>query len=250
MVTLERQQGSHSFTSRQETKTAPNHYLRWRLVRRACGDMSRGDMSPCLAVVLLVKNARTGDRGRAGAPGDPTAPPFPCARRVLQDRPGQLGGLLHHGLHWILREAPIFARQQHHSRCAFRENRPFSFSFSLYLSLSLSPFTPRPLMSQSVFLNTRTPQLHHPLSPQQSRFTPSSPFAFCLLSACPARFCTRNEPTRNTQLSRTPHTLLHTSPAPGLSSPVPGHRALAPRASLVPPYYRYVSLSSSRRARL
>ena len=38
----------------------------------------------------------------------------PALRRVFEDCPGHVGGLLHHGLHRLLREADLHPDQQHH----------------------------------------------------------------------------------------------------------------------------------------
>ena len=38
----------------------------------------------------------------------------PALRRVFEDCPGHVGGLLHHGIHRLLREADLHSDQQHH----------------------------------------------------------------------------------------------------------------------------------------
>ena len=43
-------------------------------------------------------------------------PPPPPTRRVLKDRAGDVGRVLHYGLRWLLREAHLHPDQQHHRR--------------------------------------------------------------------------------------------------------------------------------------
>ena len=43
-------------------------------------------------------------------------PPPPPFRRILKDRAGDVGRVLHYGLHWLLREAHLHPDQQHHRR--------------------------------------------------------------------------------------------------------------------------------------
>ena len=79
-------------------------------VQRVCG---RGRVAPRRSLPLRRHLPITASPSPLSRRSPPPPPPL---RRVLQDRAGDVGRVLHYGLHWLLREAHLHPDQQHHRR--------------------------------------------------------------------------------------------------------------------------------------